>query len=125
MCSKVSSDSPLTPGPDNLTLVPPVVDEEVVENLPEQYTDICAAESGRRSVPVDISAKSSLVIEFGIAMYRASFNEEGRAVVTCFMIAVSSSLFSPDTQNGVSWPRSARSGTAHPSVRSQIVGSTE
>jgi hypothetical protein len=102
MCSKVSSASPLTPGPDNLTLVPPVVDEAVVENLPEQYTDICAAESGRKSVPAEISAKSSLVIVCGIATYRASFKEEGRAVVTCLMIAVSSSLFSPDTQNGVS-----------------------
>jgi len=40
MCSKVSSDSPLTPGPDNLTLVPSMLDEEEVENLPEQYTDI-------------------------------------------------------------------------------------
>jgi hypothetical protein len=40
MCSKVSSDSPLTPGPDNLTLVPSISDEEEEENLPEQYTDI-------------------------------------------------------------------------------------
>ena len=56
--------------------------EEVVENLPKQYTDIWAASSGRKSVPADISAKSSLVIEFGIAMYRASFKEEGRAAET-------------------------------------------
>jgi len=83
MCSKVSSASPLTPGPDNLTLVPLMFDEAEVENLPEQYTDICAAESGRKSEPVEISANSSLVTECGIAMYRASFKEEGRPVVTC------------------------------------------
>ena len=83
MCSKVRSASPLTPGPDNLTLVPPVVDEEEVKNLPEQYTDICAAESGRKSEPAEISANSSLVTECGTATYRASFKEEGRPVVTC------------------------------------------
>ncbi len=83
MCSKVSSASPLTPGPDNLTLVPLMFDEAEVENLPEQYTDICAAESGRKSEPVEISANSSLVTECGIATYRASFKEEGRPVVTC------------------------------------------
>jgi hypothetical protein len=38
-------------------------DEAEVENLPEQYTDICAAESGRKSEPVEISANSSLVTE--------------------------------------------------------------
>jgi hypothetical protein len=63
MCSKDSSDSPLTPGPDNLTLVPSMLDAAEVENLPEQYTDICAAESGRKSEPVEISANSSLVTE--------------------------------------------------------------
>jgi len=58
-------------------------DEEEVENLPEQYTDICAAESGRKSEPVEISTNSSLVTECGIATYRASFKVEGRPVVTC------------------------------------------
>jgi hypothetical protein len=60
-----------------------MLDEAEVENLPEQYTDICVAESGRKSDPTEISAKSSLVIVCGIAMYRASFKEEGRPVVTC------------------------------------------
>jgi hypothetical protein len=63
--------------------VPSISVEEDEENFPEQYTDICAAESGRKSDPAEISANSSFVTECGIAMYRASFNEEGRPVVTC------------------------------------------